>query len=133
MTDPGLRPTIGYRHLWRDDKGVSRQQRCELTAFDLKGVGRLTPSGGQPRVETVSTVGLAANARVLIDALHDADRWLDELLSDPLQTLELLALREGRTDRSIRMTLSLAVPRPRHRQGRSRGTPATWLRFEACR
>jgi hypothetical protein len=39
-------------------------------------------------------------------------RWLDELLSDSLLTLESLALREGRTMRSIRMTLSLAFLAP---------------------
>ena len=32
---------------------------------------------------------MRANARaILIDALRDAHRWLDELLSDPRQTLE---------------------------------------------
>ena len=56
---------------------------------------------------------MRANARaILIDALGDAHRWLDELLSDPTQTLEALALREGKTDRSIRMTLSLAFLAP---------------------
>ena len=56
---------------------------------------------------------MRANARaILFDALGDAHRWLDELLSDPLQTLESLALREGKTERSIRMTLSLAFLAP---------------------
>ena len=56
---------------------------------------------------------MRANARaILLDALGDAHRWLDELLSDPLQTLESLALREGKTERSIRMTLSLAFLAP---------------------
>ncbi len=36
----------------------------------------------------------------------------DELLSDPRQTLESLALREGKTERSIRMTLVLAFLAP---------------------
>jgi hypothetical protein len=40
---------------------------------------------------------------ILIDALRDAHRWLDELLSDSRLTLESLALREGRTARSIRI------------------------------
>ena len=48
----------------------------------------------------------------MVSALRDAHRWLDELLSDPRQTLESLALREGKTDRSIRMTLSLAFLAP---------------------
>jgi site-specific DNA recombinase len=56
---------------------------------------------------------MPANARaILIEALGDAHRWLDALLSDPPQTLESLASREGKTDRSIRMTLSLAFLAP---------------------
>jgi site-specific DNA recombinase len=56
---------------------------------------------------------MPANARaILIEGLRDAHRWLDELLSDPCLTLESLASREGRTDRSIRMTLSLAFLAP---------------------
>jgi site-specific DNA recombinase len=56
---------------------------------------------------------MLANARaILIEALRDAHLWLDELLSDPRLTLESLASREGRTVRSIRMTLSLAFIAP---------------------
>src|SRR6202166_2486251 len=56
---------------------------------------------------------MPANARaLLIEALRDARRWLDELLSDPCLTLEVLASREGGTVRSIRMTLSLAFLAP---------------------
>src|SRR3984885_14292763 len=56
---------------------------------------------------------MPANARaILIEALRDAHRWLDELLSDPRLTSESLASREGRTARSIRMTLSLAFLAP---------------------
>ena len=56
---------------------------------------------------------MPANERaILIEALGDAHRWLGELLSDPGQTLESLASREGKTERSIRMTLSLAFLAP---------------------
>jgi hypothetical protein len=56
---------------------------------------------------------MPANARaILIEAIRDAHRWLGELLFDPRQTLESLASREGKTDRSIRMTLSLAFLAP---------------------
>jgi site-specific DNA recombinase len=41
-------------------------------------------------------------------ALRAAHRWLDELVSDPSQTVKSLAVREGKSERSIRMTLSLA-------------------------
>jgi hypothetical protein len=62
---------------------------------------------------TTSAKPMRANARaILVDALRDSHRWLDELLSNRLQTLELLALREGKTDRSIRMILSLAFLGP---------------------
>jgi site-specific DNA recombinase len=56
---------------------------------------------------------MPANARaILIEALRDAHRWLDELLSDPRLALESIALREGKTVRSIRMILSLAFLAP---------------------
>ena len=56
---------------------------------------------------------MRANARaILIEALRDAHRWLDELLSDPRLTLESIASREDKTERSIRMTLSLAFLAP---------------------
>ena len=53
-----------------------------------------------------------ADAAILIEALGNAHRWLDELLSNPRQTLETLASREGKTERSIRMTVSLAFLAP---------------------
>ena len=47
-----------------------------------------------------------------IKALRDAHRWFDELLFNPAQTIELLAIRESKSERSIRMTLSLAFISP---------------------
>ena len=48
-------------------------------------------------VDDAKTYGrpMPANARtILIEALHDAHHWADELLSDPRLTLESLASRE---------------------------------------
>ena len=45
---------------------------------------------------------------VLSDALRDAHHWLDELTTAPNQTIESLATREGKTERWIRRTISLA-------------------------
>ncbi len=45
---------------------------------------------------------------VLTDALRDAHRWLDELTTSPHLNIESLAAREGKTERSIRRTISLA-------------------------
>ena len=60
MSDPGEKPKIGYWHLWTDESGVSHQQRCELTEWELKGVGAADPQWNdkQPRSEatTVFTV-----------------------------------------------------------------------------
>ena len=47
-----------------------------------------------------------------IRALCDARRWLDELLIDPAQTIKSLAMREHKSERSIRMTMSLAFVSP---------------------
>jgi len=47
-----------------------------------------------------------------IRALRDARRWLHELLIDPAQTIESLAMREHKSERSIRMTVSLAFVSP---------------------
>jgi site-specific DNA recombinase len=56
---------------------------------------------------------MRAHARaILIEALRDAHRWLDELLSDSRLTLESIASREDKSERSIRMTLSLAFLAP---------------------
>ena len=45
---------------------------------------------------------------VLTDALRDAHHWLDELTTSPNLTIESLAAREGKTERWIRRTISLA-------------------------
>ena len=47
-----------------------------------------------------------------IEAIRDAHRWLDELTTNSQQTIESVAAREGKTGRSIRMTLSLAFLTP---------------------
>ena len=49
---------------------------------------------------------------ILIDALRDAHRWLDELTTDSSHTIESVAAREKKTERSIRMTMSLAFLSP---------------------
>jgi site-specific DNA recombinase len=45
---------------------------------------------------------------VLTDALRDAHHWLDELITSPNLNVESLAAREGKTERWIRKTISLA-------------------------
>jgi hypothetical protein len=45
---------------------------------------------------------------LLIKALGDAHRWLDELTTNRVQTIEAIAAREGQTERWVRRILSLA-------------------------
>jgi site-specific DNA recombinase len=45
---------------------------------------------------------------ILTDALRDAHHWLDELTAGPNLTIKSLAAREGKTERWIRRTISLA-------------------------
>jgi hypothetical protein len=60
MPDSGPKPRIGYWHIWTDEQGVSHQTRCELTEWELKGVGNAAPqwNNKQPRSDatTVFTV-----------------------------------------------------------------------------
>jgi hypothetical protein len=49
---------------------------------------------------------------VFAESLRNAHRWLDDLVMDPNQTIALITAREGKSERSIRMTLSLAFIAP---------------------
>ena len=55
---------------------------------------------------------VVAEPEDFIEAMRDARRWLDELLSDPDQTIDEIATREHRSTRLLRMTLSLAFLSP---------------------
>jgi site-specific DNA recombinase len=49
---------------------------------------------------------------VFAESLRNAHRWLGELIKDPDQTVAGIAAREQKSERSIRMTLSLAFVAP---------------------
>jgi site-specific DNA recombinase len=49
---------------------------------------------------------------VFAEAVRNAHRWLNELIMDPNQTIESIAACEHKSERSIRMTLSLAFVAP---------------------
>jgi site-specific DNA recombinase len=53
---------------------------------------------------------------VFAESLRNAHTWLDQLIRDPYQTIEVIAAREHKSERSIRMTLSLAFVAPPHRR-----------------
>ena len=67
--------------------------------------------GGDERPCAMGPMRTEARA-VVTDALRDAHRWLDELTRSPNLTIESLAQREGKTERWIRRTISLAFLSP---------------------
>jgi site-specific DNA recombinase len=80
-----------------------------------------TPPSHQRRREIIQGEGdrpcamrpMRTEARALvIDAIRDAHRWLDELITSPHLTIESLAAREGKTERWIRRTISRAFHCP---------------------
>src|SRR5208337_4913655 len=107
------------------DTSVTGVQTCALPIF-AEGRDRVltlpwTRPSSRRRREIIQRLGEAqqplramrTKARDgFIKALRDAHRWLDELLVDPTQTVGSLAIREGKSERSIRMTLSLAFMSP---------------------
>ena len=111
------------------DRATVSATRIEIVlneAIIVEGQDRVltlpwTRSSSRRRREIIQGVGEAqgplramrTKARdSFIGALRDARRWLDELLIDPAQTIESLAMREHKSERSIRMTVSLAFVSP---------------------
>jgi site-specific DNA recombinase len=65
---------------------------------------------GEPR-SAIRPMRVRARA-IFAESLRNAHRWLDELIKDPDQTVADIAAREQKSERSIRMTLSLAFAAP---------------------
>jgi hypothetical protein len=65
---------------------------------------------GEPR-SPIRPMRVRARA-VFAESLRNAHRWLDELVMDPNQSIELISAREHKSERSTRMTLSLAFVAP---------------------
>jgi hypothetical protein len=73
----------------------SPHRRCEI----IQGEGERACAIGPMRAEARG---------ILTDALRDAHHWLDELTTSPKLNIGSLAAREGKTERWIRRTISLA-------------------------
>lgn len=51
------KPRVSYWHLWTDPSGISRQTRCAMTEFDLKGISAgVAPQWQGNKVSAESTV-----------------------------------------------------------------------------
>ena len=92
------------------DEGQDRVLTLPWTRLSSRRRREIIPGAGEAQQPLRA---MRTKARdVFIKALRDARRWLDELQSDPSQTIESLAVREGKSERSIRMTISLGFISP---------------------
>jgi len=74
----GPKPRVPYWHLWTDENGVSHQQQCELTAFDLKGVGDAAPQWNDKQQTASSTVVFTVQPVGWVGEWHEnpAPQWI---------------------------------------------------------
>jgi hypothetical protein len=78
MTGPMTRPSVPYWHIWTDDAGVSHQTRCELTGFDLKGVGAAAPQWNNPQPTGEATAVFTVQPVGWVGEWHEnpAPQWI---------------------------------------------------------
>jgi hypothetical protein len=74
----GPRPRVSYWHLWVDDHGVSHQQPCELSEFELKGVGGADPQWNDKQGTVSSTVVFTVQPVGWVGDWHEnpAPQWI---------------------------------------------------------
>jgi hypothetical protein len=64
------KPTVAYWHVWTDEKGVSHQNRCEWSAFNLQSISE----GAYPSwIDRQSTPG--ANVLVVVQPVGWVGEW----------------------------------------------------------
>lgn len=96
------------------------QGRVFVRAQNCAGVSRLCQGDdaarvGSDRKATCASLGPKAAGSTKqhrSDALRDAHLWLDELTTDSNHTIAYISAREKKTERSIRLTMSLAFLSP---------------------
>ncbi len=78
MSDPGPKPSVSYWHIWTDEHSVSHQQRCELTNFDLKGVGPADPQWNDKQARSEATVVFTVQPVGWVGEWHEnpAPQWI---------------------------------------------------------
>jgi site-specific DNA recombinase len=109
----------GLRHIWgalarlNDAIAVNRQDRTLTIPWTRPSPYQrreIVHGEGEPR-SSIRPMRVQARA-VFAESSRKAHRWLDELVLDRGQTIESIAARERKSERSIRMTLSLAFVAP---------------------
>ena len=71
-------PRVPYWHIWTDENGVSRQQRCELSEFELKGVGAAAPQWNNKQPPGEATVVFTVQPVGWVGEWHEnpAPQWI---------------------------------------------------------
>jgi hypothetical protein len=71
-------PRVGYWHIWTDADGVSRQTRCELSEFELRGVGPADPQWNDKQARGDATVVFTVQPVGWIGEWHEnpAPQWI---------------------------------------------------------
>jgi hypothetical protein len=74
----GWRPQIPYWHLWTDPHGVSHQQRCLLTEYQLQQVGNAAPQWNDKQPRSDATVVFTVQPVGWIGDWHEnpAPQWI---------------------------------------------------------
>ncbi len=78
MSEPGTKPRIGYWHLWTDAAGTSHQQRCELTEWELKGIGGADPQWNDQQQRSEATTVFTVQPVGWVGDWHEnpAPQWI---------------------------------------------------------
>lgn len=71
-------PRIGYWHIWTDDQGVSRQSRCALEHFFLKGIGGAAAQWNDVQPEERASVVFTVQPVGWVGEWHEnpAPQWI---------------------------------------------------------
>ena len=74
----GSKPSIPYWHLWTDEHGISHQQKCALTEFELKGIGDASPQWNNRHHRTEATVVVTVQPVGWVGEWHEnpAPQWI---------------------------------------------------------
>ena len=76
--NPGPKPSVPYWHLYVDDDGVSHQQRCRLTDYELSAVGPADPQWNNEQQKVPSTVVFTVQPVGWVGEWHEnpAPQWI---------------------------------------------------------
>ena len=78
MSEAGPQPSVPYWHLYVDQDGISRQTRCALEHYELKGVGPAEPQWNDKMARGEATVVFTVQPVGWVGDWHEnpAPQWI---------------------------------------------------------